>query len=371
MKKHVCKVALFTLMALAMVFSTVACGSAPAQTSTEPSVQPSAAAPQASVAATQAATTDKGTMKIVLIPKLVHEFYNLVLDGANKAVEELKAEGKNVEVTWSAPTAADTVQQTEKLEAAVALKPNYIGIAVINGESCKPLLQQAESQGIKTIAFDTNFDGSPCESFVGCSLDAQYQSGAMAADALVKLIGKDSGKLAMLTGSPDAENHKQFSGGFRDRIKSQYPGYTIVTEQADNDDKEKATQLTEAILAQYPDIDGIFGGDGSAGVGASIALKAAVEAGQIPEGQVKISNYCLMKDPEAALRSGYLSVIIDYPPYWIGYYTVMAAAADYFDGVKLQDVPLVFGEVTMDNVDTYLQDYLTARASEGIEYWKK
>jgi ribose transport system substrate-binding protein len=365
MKKQVWKIAIVTLMAIALVFSTVACGSAPAaQESTKPSEQASAAAPQESAA-------DKGTMKIVLIPKLVHEFYNLVLDGANKAVEELKVEGKNVEVVWSAPTAADTVEQTEKLEAAVALKPDYIGIAVIDGESCKPLMEQAESQGIKTIAYDTNFEGSPAEAFVGCSLEAQYQSGAMAADALVRLIGKDSGKLAMLTGSPDAENHKQFSGGFRDRIKEQYPGFEIVTEQADNDDKEKATQLTEAILAQYPDIDGIFGGDGSAGVGASIALKAAVEAGQIPDGQVKISNYCLMKDPEEALRSGFLSVIIDYPPYWIGYYTVMAAAADYFDGVELQDVQLVFGEVTMDNVDTYLDDYLKAREEEGIEYWKK
>jgi ribose transport system substrate-binding protein len=364
MKKHGWKVALVTLLALVMVFSTVACAKTSESPSSEESTAPETSA---QVSESQASTDD--TMTIVLIPKLVHEFYNLVLDGANQAVDELKADGKNVEVVWSAPTAADTVEQTEKLEAAIAMKPDYIGIAVIDGDSCKPLLEQAEEQGIHTIAFDTNFDGSPAEAFVGCSLDAQYQSGAMAADALVKLIGKDTGKVAMLTGSPDAENHKQFSGGFRDRIKSTYPGFTIVTEQADNDDKEKATQLTEAILAQYPDIDGIFGGDGSAGVGASIALKAAVEAGQIPEGQVKISNYCLMKDPEEALRSGYLSVIIDYPPYWIGYYTVMAAAAEYFDGTPLQDVPLVFGEVTMDNVDTYLDDYLAAREAEGIEYW--
>ena len=363
MKKHGWKVALVTLMALVMVFSTVACAKSDTSNNGE------STAPETSTQVSDEQTSTDDTMTIVLIPKLVHEFYNLVLDGANQAVEELAADGKNVEVVWSAPTAADTVEQTEKLEAAIAMNPDYIAIAVIDGDSCKSLMEQAEEQGIHIIAFDTNFDGSPAEAFVGCSLEAQYDSGAMAADALVKLIGKDTGTLAMLTGSPDAENHKQFSGGFRDRINSEYPGYSIVTEQADNDDKEKATQLTEAILAQYPDVDGIFGGDGSAGVGAAIALKAAVEAGQIPEGQVKISNYCLMQDPEEALRSGYLSVIIDYPPYWIGYYTVMASAAEFFDGTPLQDVPLVFGEVTMDNVDTYLGDYLAAREAEGIEYW--
>jgi len=371
MKGTIWKRILVTLMVAVLALSTVACSASGETTQTQPAQNETAQAEPAQESKEASGDATGETMKIVLIPKLVHEFYNLVLDGANRAVEELKAKGKNVEVVWSAPTAADTVQQTEKLEAAVALKPDYIGIAVIDGESCKPLMEQAKAQGVKVIAFDTDFEGSPADSFVGCSLDAQYESGAMAADALVKLIGKDSGKLAMLTGSPDAENHIQFSGGFRDRIKEKYPNYTIVTEQADNDDKEKATQLTESILAQYPDIDGIFGGDGSAGVGAAIAVKAAVEAGQIPEGQVKISNYCLMKDPEEMLRAGYLSVIIDYPPYWIGYYTVMAAAADYFDNIPLQDVNLVFGEVTLDNVDTYMDDYVAARAAEGIEYWNK
>ena len=236
------------------------------------------------------ATSDGGDepaakeMTIVLIPKLVHEFYNYVLDGANQAVSELEAQGYKVNVVWSAPTAADVTEQTEKLEAAIALNPDYIGIAVINGESVKPILESAQSKGIKVIAFDTDYEGSTADAFVGATLEAQYHSGEQAADILVQQTGKTSGKAAMLTGSPDAENHKLFSGGFRDRMASQYPDFEIVTEQADNDDKEKATQLTEAILAQYPDIDIIFGGDGSAGVGAGIAVQAAIDAGQIPAG---------------------------------------------------------------------------------------
>ena len=86
-------------------------------------------------------------MTIVLIPKLVHEFYNYVLDGANQAVSELEAQGYKVNVVWSAPTAADVTEQTEKLEAAIALNPDYIGIAVINGESVKPILESAQSKG--------------------------------------------------------------------------------------------------------------------------------------------------------------------------------------------------------------------------------
>lgn len=353
-------------LALGMAASMIGCGGkeaapeaqAPAE-GEEAAETPEAEEPQE--------TASKDKIKIVIIPKLVHEFYNLVLDGANLAVEELAAEGKEVEIIWSAPTTADTVEQTEKLEAAIALKPDYIAISVIDGESCRSLMEQAKEAGIKVIAFDTDFENSPADVFVGCSTDAQYESGKLAADKLIEMIGKEEGKLAMLTGSPDAENHILFSGGFRDRVKEAYPGFEIVTEQADNDDKEKATQLTEAILAQYPDIDGIFGGDGSAGVGAAIALEAAVKAGQIQENQVYISNYCLMPDPEEALRSGYLSCVIDYSPYWIGYYVAQIAAAEAFDGIPLQGVPLEFDVVTLDTLDSY--DY--SATMKDIEYWNK
>lgn len=308
-------------------------------------------------------------MTIVIIPKLVHEFYNYVLDGANQAVAEMAQDGKKINVVWSAPSAADVVEQTEKLEAAIALKPDYIAIAVIDGSSVKSLLDQAQAQGIKVIAFDTDFEGSNADAFVGASLDAQFNSGKQVADQLVKMCGKDSGKIAMLTGSPDAENHILFSGGFRERIKEAHPGFEIVTEQADNDDKGKATELTEAILAQYPDVDIIFGGNGSAGVGAAIAVEAAVNAGQIQKGQVFISNYCLMADPQASMEAGWLSCIIDYSPYYEGFYATMIAAQEFFNGVPIRNIDIPFGIVTMDNLSSYSAEYRQICIDNGAEYW--
>ena len=366
MKRKWIQKVMAVVLTLTLAMGLMACGSKEEAPAEAPAAEETAETPEAEEA-TETSSGDKCT--IVIIPKLVHEFYNLFLDGANQAVAELAEEGKEVEVIWNAPTQADVVEQTEKLEAAIAMNPDYIVISVIDGESCRPLIEQAQAAGIKVIDADTTYENSPADAFVGCSLEAQYESGKMHADQLVKMIGKDEGKVAMLIGSPDAENHIQFSSGFRDRMAEAYPGYEIVTEQADNDNKEKATQLTEAILAQYPDIDGIFGGNGSAGVGAAIALESAVQAGQIKEGQVYISNVCLMPDPEAALRSGYLSCIIDYSPWWIGYYATEIAAADKFDGIPLQDVDMQFAIVTMENLDSY--DYGALMEEKNIEYWKQ
>lgn len=367
MKKKSGRILVTIIIVLMMLVSVTACSA--------PAVKDGAAADPATTATAKtdsaaAADADK-TLDIVIIPKLVHEFYNLVLDGANQAKTELAADGREVNIVWSAPKTADTVEQAQKFEQAIAMKPDVIAISVIDGDACKGLMQQAIDAGIRVMAFDTDFEGSPAEAFVGCSLEAQKESGAMAADLLVKQIGKDTGKVAMLTGSPDAENHKLFSGGFEARMAEAYPKFEIVTKQADNDDLEKATSLTESILAQYPDIDGIFGGDGSAGVGAASAVKSAVASGQIAKDQVKISNYCLMEAPTASLKEGYLTCIIDYPPYLIGYYVTMAADAWFTDGVELQDVYIPFGTVTSENIDTYLDNYAAERAKDGTEYWKK
>src|SRR3990172_8907580 len=99
--------------------------------------------------ATQESTTKADdSLTVVIIPKLVHEFYNMVYDGANTAVKELAAQGKQVNIIWSAPTTADSAEQVNKLEAAIALKPDVIAISVIDGELVKPLMEQAKAQGI-------------------------------------------------------------------------------------------------------------------------------------------------------------------------------------------------------------------------------
>ncbi|WP_302762286.1 sugar ABC transporter substrate-binding protein [Christensenella hongkongensis] len=380
MKKGTLKFVVAVVLISVMVFALAACSQSPVEepTAEAPASEDSAgaeesAAEEPSAAAEKPAEETEAAggaekITIVAIPKLVHEFYNYVEDGINDAIEVIKTEkGNEVELIWSAPSTADSVEQAQKLEAAVALKPNAIMISVIDGEMCKPIMESAIEQGIKVVAFDTDFEGSPADAFVGCSLEAQKESGSMAADMLVKLMGKEEGQVAMLTGSPDAENHKLFSGGFEERMTEAYPNIEIVTKQADNDDKEKATSLSESILAQYPDIDGIFGGDGSAGVGAAVAFKSAVDAGQFEKGDVQIVQYCLMNDPAEMMKEGYLQGLVDYPPYLLGYYGTMMIEAYFNDGVELQDLYLPFGEVYEDNMDTYIQDYMEEQKS--LEYW--
>ena len=56
--------------------------------------------------------TDKLT--IIYIPKVIHPWYDVVHDGANFAVDELKKLGVDVEVIWDAPPQANIDDQNQK-----------------------------------------------------------------------------------------------------------------------------------------------------------------------------------------------------------------------------------------------------------------
>lgn len=307
-------------------------------------------------AANSAGDSDK-VYDVVLIPKSVHEFYNIIHSGVDDAIADLKEEGITINLTWSAAAKADSVKQAELLESAIALKPDAIAIAVIEGSLCKDLMQQALDQGISVIAFDTDFDGSPRQACVGAGMDNQYLCGWNGVDMLVRGMGTDNAKIAVLSGSPAAENHKIILKGFTERVEQDFPNLDIVTIQADNDDLEQATKIAENIFSQYPDIKGIFGVTSSNGLGAAKAYEAAIQAGRFQPGDVTIIDKTLTEEKKTdVIPSGYEYGVMDSPPYVMGYYAIQMINAYLTDGTPYQDIYLPYEEVTKENLDTFTDD---------------
>jgi ribose transport system substrate-binding protein len=59
------------------------------------------------------------TLTFIFVPKVVHPWYDVVQAGAKKAVEELKAEGVNVEIVWDAPPQADVADHNRRIETDI------------------------------------------------------------------------------------------------------------------------------------------------------------------------------------------------------------------------------------------------------------
>jgi ribose transport system substrate-binding protein len=276
---------LLLLGALVLVAAILisACAPMPApQTAVEPAKVEEEAAPAPTVEAeTEAAAESAAAEKelyFVYVPKLVHPWYEDVKKGMEQAIAELAQQGINIKYEWDAPPEGDVVQWTQRLEAAIAKKPDVLAVSCLDADAGKPLIEEAVAQGIPVVGFDTPCPGSPLTTFVGH--EVYTQDGADMANILAEALG-GKGKVAILMGSPGAANHKQRVEGFKQTMAEKYPDIEIVAEEYDNDDLERAVNLTASILQAHPDLNGIFGANATAPIGAGQAIVEAGKKGEV------------------------------------------------------------------------------------------
>ncbi len=292
------------------------------------------------------AVAPKTDLHFVYIPKLVHPWYDDVKKGAEAAVAEFAKQGITVTFDWDAPPAADVVQHTQRIEAAIAKNPDAIFVSCLDVAADKPLIEEAVAAGIPVLSFDTPCPGTPVSAFVG--RNDYTGDGRDIAEVLAKAMDY-KGEVGILEGSPGAENHKLRIQGFKETM-AKYPDIQIVAEEYDNDDVERAVTLTASMIQAHPNLKGIFGCNASNPIGAG---RAIVEAGK--KGEIILVGMDDMPDMISYVKDGTaLAASVQNVPQ-IGYWTIMF-------GVALKNgytIPLVLdtgsGIVTLDNVETYKQ----------------
>src|SRR5262249_52781367 len=75
-------------------------------------------------------------------------------------------------------------------------------------------------------------------------------------DMLAKQIG-DSGQIAIVSAAASATNQNTWIGYMKTELKK-YPKMQLVTTVYGNDDPTTATQVTQGLLEQYPNLKGII-----------------------------------------------------------------------------------------------------------------
>jgi ribose transport system substrate-binding protein len=253
------------------------------------------------------------TLKFVFIPKLVHPWYKDVELGAQFAIDELKKEGIKVEMKWDAPSTADINEQIKKIEANISSRPDGLAIACLDPATDTQVINDAFKAGIKVTTFDTDAPDSNRIIYVGHNGD--YDDGYKSGEIIAKKIG-GKGEVGVMVGSLAAPNHVNRVKGFKDAI-GKYKDISIVFEQADNDDIQKAMDMTEAALQAHPNIKAIYCNNASNGIGAPRAIKNAKLAGKV----VLVVD-SLMPEEIQLLKEGVITMGNAQRQWDIGYWTV-------------------------------------------------
>ena len=128
-----------------------------------------------------------------------------------------------------------------------------------------------------------------------------YQMGRLFAQTMHNDLGGE-GKVALIIGDPNSHSAIEDLRGMRDWLTENDSKLEIVFEQPAFWDAERAKQITNTLLQQHPDIDGIWCNWDVQCVGMGQALVEAGKVGQVMTWTEAISDNCF-----TGLKEGYYS----------------------------------------------------------------
>ena len=262
-------------------------------------------------------------LKIGFIPGTVDPFYQVMQLGVEQAAKDL-----GVDVVTQIPATWGVEAQTPILDAMVARGDlKYIITAAVDSQQMIAPLQAAYDAGIKIVGVDTflgdgDYTNGPVKfplTYIGSDNEA---GGAFAAQGLAKSIG-DKGTVYINSVSPNIASVELRVKGFKGEM-AKHPNIKVIGPDYNDDDLNKATQQTAAVIEQNPDLAGVFGSNVFSAQGAG---NAVVNAGL--GGHVQVVAYDATKDAVEMMNRGAVSMALAQKPFDMGYLAVEFAVADH------------------------------------------
>jgi ribose transport system substrate-binding protein len=198
-----------------------------------------------------------------------HQFWRAVQQGA-----EQEAQAQGAEITFEGPpTEQDIEAQVTMLTNALAKQPAALGFAALDSRAAAPLMQQARSQNIPVVAFDSGVD-SPVP--VTTAATNNKAAAGEAARHLAEAIG-GTGKVALVVHDQTSRTGQDRRDGFLEWMQANAPGIEVLAPQYGGGDQAKSADIIKSILAANPDLRGVYAANEGSAVG---VLRGIAESGR-------------------------------------------------------------------------------------------
>ena len=202
-------------------------------------------------------------------------------DWAVQQLIGLKEEFERLGIEVIAETNAnwDDAKQISDLEAIAGMKPDLLVSIPLNGQTTASAYKRIADAGTKVVFIDQAVDGmDPGEDYVSIISSDNLALGMFLADALAEAIG-GKGEVGALYFANDFYVTNLRYEGFVARLMAKYPDIRLVVAEGHND-PNKGQEVTDALLARYPNLDGLYA---SWSIPAMGSVTSARVAGLSPE----------------------------------------------------------------------------------------
>src|SRR6266545_3350873 len=271
----------------------------------------------------------KTGLKVFIIPKNLGNPYFTTADSVKSggAMAALQTLGESA--TETSGTAATPSSQIPALQAAITKGANALIVSATDPNALCPTLKAAMAKGITVVTYDS--DAPACRNlFINQASTAQI--GTSEVDLLAKQI-HSRGEIAIVSATASATNQNAWIGFMKQELKK-YPKMKLVSTVYGNDDPTTATQVTQGLLQQYPNLKGII-----SPTTVGIAAAAAVLDNPKYRGKIALTGLGTPDSLKKYVSDGTIKEFVLWKPNDLGYlagYAAVAAASDKLNGSQGQ-----------------------------------
>jgi LacI family transcriptional regulator len=184
---------------------------------------------------------------------------------------------------------------------------DFDGIAFMALEhpAVREAVNDLADRGIPTVTLISDIANTRRTAYVG--LDNR-SAGRTAGYLIARFIGQRAAKVAMIAGSLSYRAHEEREMGFLHLFEEMFPAIQVVGLREGLDDEVKNYRQTKMLLAQHPDLAGLY----NIGGGAEGIAKALKEAGRH---DVVFVGHGLTPETRALLIDGVMDAVITQDPH--------------------------------------------------------
>jgi ribose transport system substrate-binding protein len=269
--------ALAAIPAVALLALSAACSKSPSgSSSTPPASSPASSGASSSAAAapvalsgslafnqdklgqldaaikTALAGKDMSKVNIAMVVNVAADYWKAGQVGFQKGCSDLGL--PTAKCTYFAPPNGKLTEQNSEMETLRSQGITGYSISAIDPASAAGTIATDMGKGIFVLPIDSPLPNTAAK---GLYLGTPNYDAGMAAGTAMKTLLGGKGKVAVLVGSLTAANATQRIQGFEDAIKG--TSITIAQKVNDNLSASTATSDAETILANNPDVNGLYG----------------------------------------------------------------------------------------------------------------
>lgn len=259
---------------------------------------------------------DLSSVNIAMVVNVAADYWKAGRTGFLKGCADLAVPADKC--TYFAPPSGKLTEQNSELETLRSQNITGYSISAIDPASAKGTIASDAAKGVSVLAIDSPLPGTAAASlYLGT---VNYDAGYTAGTEMKKVLG-GTGKVAILVGSLTASNATERIQGFTDALKG--TAVTIAQKVNDNLSASTAQSDAETILANNPDVTGLYGVYSYDGPALAQAVTSAKKSAT-----VKIVSDDSDAQTLGFIQSGVISGTVVQMPYQQGYTGAYILAAE-------------------------------------------